>query len=253
MEDRTKLAAAAAGGYLAGRAKKGRAAFRLVMWLSGDQSGPRALNAARTGAIGLYQSEQAQLIAKQVSGPLAEAIQKAAVAAVMARVQGLSDNLASRTLALEQTGVKELTDASKDVTGAAAAPTKKAGKSLKDRLRPWGSSEQDSESQDTESEDEQSPEEMGQDEPDDGQDQDQEPGQDDEDQEPEQDQEEESDDGPDPQEEPEEGEEESVDDEPGSEPDTGQAPEAELSEAPARQARKTSKKSAPAKKAASDG
>jgi len=102
MEDRTKIAFIAGGAYMAGRMKKGRSALRMVMWLSGDQSGPRAVNAARDGAMSLYQSEQVQQITKQLAGPITEAVQRAAVAMVMSRVQGLSDGLASRTEALQE-------------------------------------------------------------------------------------------------------------------------------------------------------
>src|SRR5215218_6384164 len=57
-----KLAAAVIGGYVLGRTKKGRAAFKLASRLSGNQAGPQAMSMAWTGLSQVAPSAQAPQI-----------------------------------------------------------------------------------------------------------------------------------------------------------------------------------------------
>src|SRR5215212_9740731 len=57
-----KLAAAVIGGYVLGRTKKGRAAFKLASRLSGNQADPQAMSVAWTGVSQVAPSVQAAQI-----------------------------------------------------------------------------------------------------------------------------------------------------------------------------------------------
>src|SRR5215211_3457778 len=57
-----KLAAAVIGGYVLGRTKKGRAAFKLASRLSGNQADPQAMSMAWTGLTQVAPSAQAPQI-----------------------------------------------------------------------------------------------------------------------------------------------------------------------------------------------
>lgn len=100
MNERTKLGAAVVGGYILGRTKQGGRALRTFMWLTGSTGGPEAVNFARSNVTKVLATEEAKAITDQVKGPLVEAVQKAAMQAVLARVTGLSQNLAERTTKL---------------------------------------------------------------------------------------------------------------------------------------------------------
>lgn len=169
MDDRQKLAAAAAGGYVAGRLKKGRQALRLVLWLSGDTTGPRVVNATRNGAMSLAQSAEVKAIVDQLSGPLREAVQRAAIAAVMGRVTRLSDGLAARTAALNDTA-KQVTDTAGDTVQGVTDTAGDTVKGVTDGLTGGSSSGPDDDAPDEESpdddeQDEQDEQEPKQDEP----------------------------------------------------------------------------------------
>ena len=96
MEDRTKLAAAVASGYVLGRTKKGKAAVRLAMWLNGQTVGGLARDQVRR----ITESPEVAKLATQIGQPLVDATRRAAIAAVEARVAGLADNLEKRTAML---------------------------------------------------------------------------------------------------------------------------------------------------------
>lgn len=100
MNERTKLGAAVVGGYILGRTKQGGRALRTFMWLTGSTGGPEAVNFAKSNVTKVLATEEAKAITDQVKGPLVEAVQKAAMQAVLARVTGLSQNLAERTTKL---------------------------------------------------------------------------------------------------------------------------------------------------------
>jgi hypothetical protein len=98
MDDRTRIGAAVVGGYILGRTKKGRAALRLAMWLSGSDYRPIEL--ARTGATQVTQSVEATKLIEQLRGPLMVAAQRAAQAAVEAQVGRLTQGIQRRTESL---------------------------------------------------------------------------------------------------------------------------------------------------------
>jgi hypothetical protein len=135
MEDRTKLGAAVVGGYILGRTKKGMAAARFAMWLSGS---PQVMNAARTALA----APEVKQITDQVSGPLADAARKAALAAVLNRVGSMSDGLAKRTEKL--TGAIEGTaETVTDTTEKAAKQPVNVGHRLTEALRGRGKKKED--------------------------------------------------------------------------------------------------------------
>jgi len=147
-----KLAAAAMGGYVLGRTKKGKAAIRLAMWLNGSKSpGPKVLEQARTGVTNVLASEQGKQILGQIKGPLLEAARQAAIQVAMNRVSAISKGLASRTQKLNEVsgqagdkaeetvsgagdkGEETVTDTTDQVDGALSELTGKSGKSGKNR------------------------------------------------------------------------------------------------------------------------
>lgn len=114
-----KIAAAVVGGYVLGRTKKGKAAIRLAMWVSGNSD---KLNA-------LTKNEQIAALVGQVQGPVLEAVQQAALNTATARMNALSDALGSRTEALSQAG-----DVTSGIGGKVTKSVSGAGKSLTGRL-----------------------------------------------------------------------------------------------------------------------
>jgi hypothetical protein len=112
MQERTKLGAAVVGGYILGRTKKGMAAARFAMWLSGS---PQVMEGARTA----LSAPEIKQVADQLSGPLADAARKAALAAVLNRIGGLNNALVKRTEALSNT----VSGTAEDVTDTAGKAT----------------------------------------------------------------------------------------------------------------------------------
>lgn len=102
MVERAALAAAVAGGYVLGRTKKGKQAFRVVMWLNGNRPTPPALAFAQQATTQVASSKEAEQILGQIRGPLMEAVQRAALAAVAARAGRLAQGLEERTAALNE-------------------------------------------------------------------------------------------------------------------------------------------------------
>ena len=114
MQDRTKLGAAVISGYILGRTKKGGLALRTAMWISGN---PEVVAKGRSAVTGVLATEEAKAISEQVSGPLREAVQQAALRAVLGRVTALSDGLASRTQRLAEGTVSSTVETVDDATG----------------------------------------------------------------------------------------------------------------------------------------
>ncbi|KJY33016.1 histone protein, partial [Streptomyces sp. NRRL S-444] len=84
MEDTTKiaLAAAVAGGYLLGRAKKGRLAFTVATYLAGRRFGLEPGQLLKEGASRLKEMPQFEELAEQLRGEALDAGKQAlAVAA----------------------------------------------------------------------------------------------------------------------------------------------------------------------------
>jgi hypothetical protein len=124
VKDSTRTAALLAGGYVLGRTKKGGLALRTFMWATGNTGGPQAIGRAR----GALQGEAAQALIQQVSGPLRQAMQDAAMAAVQQRMQGLTTSLTDRTAKL--TG--PVGDAVNDTVDTATKPLSKRRKGKQD-------------------------------------------------------------------------------------------------------------------------
>ena len=103
----TKLAAVALGGYVLGRAKKGRAAIRFAMWLSSNR-GPLTDAASKA----LKNDDVAKLVGN-VQGPLLEAVQSAALQAANARMEQLTNSLLTRSENLTKS-VEGVTDTATD-------------------------------------------------------------------------------------------------------------------------------------------
>jgi hypothetical protein len=129
-----KLAAAAVGGYVLGRTKKGGAALGLASWLGGNQAGQQAMSMARKGLTQVAQSEQVAQIMAQIRGPLMEAAQKVATQAALSRVTAISNGLTARTQALSEVGgttVKGTAETIKGTAETVSDTTKKAGGGVK--------------------------------------------------------------------------------------------------------------------------
>jgi hypothetical protein len=129
-----RLAAAAVGGYVLGRTKKGGAALGLASWLGGNQAGQQAMAMARKGLTQVAQSEQVAQIVAQIRGPLMEAAQKAATQAALGRVTAISNGLTARTQALSEVGgttVKGTAEMIKGTAETVSDTTKKAGGGVK--------------------------------------------------------------------------------------------------------------------------
>lgn len=108
MNDKTgnvKLGAAVLGGYVLGRTKKLKTGVRLAMWLAGDTGGPlpKVIGAGRSGINSLAGSEEVKALGEQVRGPLAEALQRAAMASLTSRLDRLTTGIQNRTDKLNST------------------------------------------------------------------------------------------------------------------------------------------------------
>ena len=112
MNRNAELGAAVVGGYILGRTKKGRAALRMAMWLSGDQ-GQQVIQVTRNGITTLIASQAGQ----QLIGSVREQAQN--------RAQALTSNLEERTSNLG-------TDLPKALDGIGKAGAK-AGKRISGR------------------------------------------------------------------------------------------------------------------------
>ena len=143
MSDKTgnvKLGAAVVGGYVLGRTKKGMLALRLAMYLSGDQGGPanRVIGSARHGVAQIAQSDEARQIVDQVKGPLMEALQRAALAAVTTRVSGVADRLNEHTAHLNELAsgtVDTATDTVEGTVGDVGDTVQDTGEKATGKLR----------------------------------------------------------------------------------------------------------------------
>jgi len=93
MQDNVRIGAAALGGYVLGRTKKGKAAIGLALWLSGHG---RPRDILRNQAIKALQSEEAQEVLAQLRGPLLTAGRSAAASLLDAQAGRLGDSLKGR-------------------------------------------------------------------------------------------------------------------------------------------------------------
>lgn len=113
-----RIAAAAMGGYVLGRTKKGRSALRLVMWLNGNTPGQQASQLARTGVTQAMQSEEIAKLVTQVRGPLTDAVQKAAAAMVAQQLTAMSARIEARTKKIQEVGSDLTNEAEQLAQGA---------------------------------------------------------------------------------------------------------------------------------------
>lgn len=100
MDDKMKIGAAIAGGYLLGRTKKGKVALSLALWLAGSTGlDPKRL--IRKGLVEVARSPDVRNLAEQIRGPVTEAGRNALVATIESRVNRLADTLHERTASLQ--------------------------------------------------------------------------------------------------------------------------------------------------------
>jgi hypothetical protein len=92
-----KLGAAAIGGYVLGRFKKGRAAISFAMWMAGAKD-PKAM--LRDGLLSAAQTPEAQQLLSQLRGPALEAGRRVASATFENQIGALTAALEQRTKAL---------------------------------------------------------------------------------------------------------------------------------------------------------
>ncbi|MFF1797168.1 histone protein, partial [Kitasatospora sp. NPDC058263] len=99
MNDTTKiaLAAAVAGGYVLGRAKKGRMAFAAATYLAGRRFGLDPRQLATEGLRKLADTPQVAELNEQVRGELLSAGRKAVAAAADRQLANLAGTLRDRT------------------------------------------------------------------------------------------------------------------------------------------------------------
>ncbi|MGW7465896.1 histone protein [Streptomyces xantholiticus] len=104
MKDTTKLAvgAAVAGGYVLGRAKKGRLAFAVATYLTGRRLGLDPQQLITGGVRKLKDAPQLAGLGDQVRGELMDAGRQALAASADRRLAGLADSLHQRTRLLEE-------------------------------------------------------------------------------------------------------------------------------------------------------
>src|SRR5215207_1375686 len=124
-----KLAAAVIGGYVLGRTKKGRAAFKLASRLSGNQAGPQAMSMAWTGLSQVAPSAQAPQI-MQALGEVAGTTVKGTAETVKGTAETVSD-----TTKKAGGGVKGTAEAVSDTTKKAGGGVKGALGKLPGRKR----------------------------------------------------------------------------------------------------------------------
>jgi hypothetical protein len=134
-----KLAAAVIGGYVLGRTKKGRAAFKLASRLSGNQADTQAMSMAWTGLTQVAPSAQAPQI-MQALGEVAGTTVKGTAETVKGTAETVSD-----TTKKAGGGVKGTAETVSDTTkktgggvkgalGKVSDTTKKVGGGVKDGL-----------------------------------------------------------------------------------------------------------------------
>jgi hypothetical protein len=117
MQDNVRIGAAALGGYVLGRTKKGKAVIGLALWLSGHG---RPRDILRNQAIKALQTEEAQEVLAQLRGPLLSAGRSAAASLLDAQAGRVGDSLkgharsALRDLPSTLAGLAERTSAQKD-------------------------------------------------------------------------------------------------------------------------------------------
>lgn len=100
--DMVKLGAAAAGGYVLGRTKKGKAGLSLALWVAGGNR-YGAKNLLRTGIIRLARTPQVQAMVGELRESVVHGGQQAITTALEARATAMTDALARRTDALAAT------------------------------------------------------------------------------------------------------------------------------------------------------
>ncbi|MYT19901.1 histone protein, partial [Streptomyces sp. SID7760] len=102
MDDTTKiaLAAAVAGGYILGRAKKGRLAFSIATYAAGRRFGLDPKELATQGLKKLSEMPQFADLGDQVKGEALDAGRKALAATANRQLTRLADTLHERTLDL---------------------------------------------------------------------------------------------------------------------------------------------------------
>lgn len=94
--DMLKLGAAAVGGYVLGRTKKGKAGLTLALWAAGGNK-YTAGNLLRSGVIRLVRTPQAQAMIGELRETVVHAGQEAVTGAVQARATAMTDALQRRT------------------------------------------------------------------------------------------------------------------------------------------------------------
>ena len=94
--DMLKLGAAAVGGYVLGRTKKGKAGLTLALWAAGGNK-YTAGNLLRSGVIRLVRTPQAQAMIGELRETVVHAGQEAMTGAVQARATAMTDALQRRT------------------------------------------------------------------------------------------------------------------------------------------------------------
>ncbi|SFL32056.1 hypothetical protein [Geodermatophilus ruber] len=130
MSDNSKVAMALIGGYVLGRTKKGKAAIRLALWLSGKGSAVQPQALARGGVGKLLQNPEVAQLAEQLRGPVVAEAQRLVREALEARLNGIADALQERTKSLQAVGgaaTGAAGAATGAATGAAGAATGTAG------------------------------------------------------------------------------------------------------------------------------
>jgi len=120
-----KLAAAVIGGYVLGRTKKGRAAFKLASRLSGNQAGPQAMSMAWTGLSQVAPSAQAPQIM--------EALGEVAGTTVKGTAETVSD-----TTKKAGGGVKGTAETVSDTTKKAGGGVKGTAETVSDTTKKAG-------------------------------------------------------------------------------------------------------------------
>lgn len=97
MQDTMKIGAAALGGYVLGRTKKGKAAIGLAFWLAGRK---RPADMARDSAVKLLRSDRGQELLGELRGPVLTAGRQAALSVFEAQAGRLGDAMQRRSESL---------------------------------------------------------------------------------------------------------------------------------------------------------
>jgi hypothetical protein len=94
--DMVKLGAAAAGGYVLGRTKKGKLGLSLALWAAGGTK-YSTKNLVRTGIIKLARTPQVQAMVGELRESVVHGGQQAMTTALEARASAMTDALQRRT------------------------------------------------------------------------------------------------------------------------------------------------------------